>query len=646
MEYYLIAALRVTHQNEGSLTYHGPTGLVSGTIVRVTVGAIAVPGIVLSTTEQPDFTTKPIDAVIETSVLPSSLIALHAWIKDYYGAHPVATWQAILPKGLGKSRRKNVFTYTLPHRNSIKIVLNSEQQASVEVVQKRLSGTTMLYGVTGSGKTHVYIELTKRAIQNHKSVIVLVPEIALTSQIIADFIPYFPDLIVSHSQQTEAERHIIWRQIASAKTPRVIIGPRSALFSPLNDLGLIIIDECHEPSFKQEQAPRYSALRVASTLARITGARLVMGSATPPIADYYLAHKTDTPIAVLKKPARKDTVPPDVTLIDMTKKIHFTRQTYLSNSLIDAIEKTLATGQQSLLFHNRRGSAPTTLCDNCGWNALCFRCFVPLTLHADSFSLVCHICNARERVPTVCPECHNASIIHKGIGTKRIEEDIRRLFPHARTVRFDGDSSNTQSLAQQYQALYDGTINIIIGTQVIAKGLDLPNLRMVGVIQADSGLSLPDYTSEERVFQLLAQVCGRVGRNEHPSRVIVQSYQPTSPSVQFGIKQDYIGFYDHAIQERHRAQFPPFVFLLKLTCIYKTESAAIRASTALARKLRRNAPLNTIILGPTPAFYERTRETYRWQIIVKAKQRSCLLEILQYVPRERWQIDIDPASLL
>lgn len=646
MEYYLVSPLRVTRASGGSLTYQGRPGIVAGSIVETPVGKHTVPGIVLEKVEKPTFETKELGEPLEAGALPPQLIKLHAWIAQYYAAHDVNTWQTILPRGLGKKRR-TVKSPLLSHdRKRTQIVLNNQQAQALELIYSRPSGTTLLHGVTGSGKTQIYIELAKKTVESGKSVIILVPEIALTSQIIAEFTPHFPDLVVSHSRQTEAERHLTWRHLLSADSPQVIIGPRSALFSPVRELGLIVIDECHEPSFKQEQTPRYSALRAASMLAQFAGARLVMGSATPPVADYYLAEQTGTPIARLDRPARPDTIEPTVEVIDMTKKNYFTRHAFLSTNLLQAIEKSLLAKHQILIFHNRRGSAPTTLCDNCGWSAICPRCFVPLTLHADTFSLTCHVCNHGERVPTACPECHNASIIHKGIGTKRIEADLKKLFPAAVIARFDGDSETGESVDAQYQKLYDGDIDIIIGTQVIAKGLDLPHLRTVGVVQADSGLSLPDYQSPERVFQLLAQVTGRVGRNEHKSNVIIQSYQPTHPSVQFGKSQDYLGFYEYAIPERQRAHFPPFSYLLKLTCVYKTEAGAIREANRLARELRPHLPSSAKLLGPTPAFYERSRDTYRWQIIVRSPSRTSLLDAIQLVPRERWQVDIDPASLL
>ena len=250
------------------------------------------------------------------------------------------------------------------------------------------------------------------------------------------------------------------------------------------------------------------------------------------------------------------------------------------------------------------------------------------------------------RVPTDCPECHNADIIHKGIGTKRIETEIAKLFPNKKIARFDADTDNEETVDRRYNELYDGSIDIIIGTQVIAKGLDLPHLRTVGVIQADAGLSLPDFSSPERTFQLLAQVIGRVGRSHHPTDVIIQSYQPTHPAIINGLTQNYDDFYTRTIAQRRATDFPPFTHLLKLVCTYKTEAAAIRNAKQLTDQLRAHAPKHMQVLGPTPAFYERARDTYRWQIVIKSPHRANLQALLPLVPSAHWQFELDPVSLL
>lgn len=644
MYYYEVSPLKITHATKSVLTYASPQKLQNRQLVAIEIGSQSAVAVVERSVEKPTFTTKPIISVIETRALPLALVKLHNWISEYYVTHPANVWRTMLPSGLTKRRRQAKTTpSTPPTRQNTTITLNPDQRAAITTIMSKSDGTHLLHGITGSGKTAVYIELARQTVAAGRSVIILVPEIALTSQLVADFTPHFPEVHVTHSTMTEATRHTLWQTVLHATTPQILIGPRSALFMPVSDLGLVIIDECHEPAFKQEQAPRYSAIRAAAMLSKYAGARLVLGSATPSVTDYYLARELG---AVIELPllARTNAVKPSVTLVDMTKHHNFTRSAFLSTTFLTALSETLESGQQALIFHNRRGSAPMTLCDACGWSASCPRCYTPLTLHSDEFRLRCHLCNYTERIPTSCPSCHHADIIHKGIGTKRVEEELRRLFPEARIVRFDGDTPS--GVEKEYQSLYDGNIDIIIGTQVIAKGLDLPHLRFVGVVQADSGLALPDYQSSERVFQLIAQVAGRVGRNEHASNVVIQSYQPTHPSVEYGIRQDYANFYTWCIAERKRAHFPPFQYLLRLTAVYKTEAGAVRASRALIGLLRENVPSSVDILGPAPAFYERLRDTYRWQIVLKSPKRSDLVAALSLVPPQGWQAELDPVSLL
>jgi primosomal protein N' (replication factor Y) len=646
MEYYEVAPTRIVRAGHDTFTYASEHPLSIGHIVTIEIGKKESIGIIVKKVPKPSYDTKQISAVVEPRPLPRSLVQTAQWMSDYYTTPLATVLQTILPRGLTKNRRAKQSTPRESMRDRTQFVLNKHQQLAVETVSAMSPGSALLHGVTGSGKTLVYIELAKQAILQNKSVIVLVPEIALTSQLVDEFSHHFDSVILTHSKQTEAERHLAWKSALDSTEPRVAIGPRSALFMPLTDVGLIIIDESHEPSFKQEQAPRYSALRVASTYMNIASGKAVFGSATPLISDYYLAQQSDRPIITMDRRAKEDASSPSVTLIDLTKKPLFKKHRFLSDKLITTLEQTIAAGNQALIFHNRRGSASTTLCENCGWTATCPRCFVPFTLHADHHTLMCHICGNKDRVPTSCPECHNTDVIHKGIGTKLIETELKKLFPKQSIARFDADTTATESVEQRYGELYDGSIDIIIGTQVIAKGLDLPKLRTVGVIQADAGLSMPDYGSAERTFQLLAQVVGRVGRTYHASDVIIQSYQPSHPAVTTGIAQDYAAFYDAAIAERRRARFPPFVYLLQLTCVYKTEAAAIRNAQMLSRELRKQVNRDIEILGPTPAFYERQHDTYRWQLLLKSPKRAHLIDALQYVPSTHWQSELDPLSLL
>lgn len=645
MHYYEVAPTIIVRSGVQSFTYSSDTELAVGSLVQIEVGKRVVNGVVIEQTTKPNYATKPVVRTIETTPLPAPLVQTIRWISEYY-ATPLATvLQTALPRGITVKRRpQSIDSTTVSPRSRTKIVFTKDQSNAITQIAEMSPGTALLHGVTGSGKTTVYIEAAKKAISQGKSVIILVPEIALTSQLVADFSHHFKDILLTHSRQTEAERHLVWQEALRSTTPQLVIGPRSALFLPVPNLGLVVIDECHEPSFKQEQSPRYSALRVASKLIEFSEAKLVLGSATPLVTDYFLARKSARPIISMPQPARAAT-PPKITLVDMTKRSEFRKHRFLSDKLLAQIEETLSAGHQSLLFHNRRGSAPTTLCENCGWNAGCPRCFVPLTLHGDHHRLQCHVCGFADKVPTHCPECGFADIIHKGIGTKRIEEELRKHFPKASILRTDGDSEKTETVEAKYSEIYRGEIDILVGTQILAKGLDLPQLRTVGVVQADAGLSLPDYGSSERAFQLLSQVIGRVGRSDHATSVIVQTYQPAHPAIQDGIARNYEDFYTRTIETRKRTNFPPFCYLLKLTCIYKTEKAAIKNAQDLAAKLR-DVASDVEILGPTPAFYERIRDTYRWQLIIKSPQRHKLLMLLEHVPDKNWQFELDPLSLL
>lgn len=645
--YYLVSPVKIVRANESAFTYASETELAIGSLVAVEVGRQTMAGVVMMPVEQPTFAVKPIQRTLSPAPLPLPLVQTAQWMSQYYATHLATVWQTVLPRGLLKQRRTRPAPQpTTKVRARTAYQLTADQATALDTITSMSPGTALLHGVTGSGKTLVYIEAARRVQADGLSVIVLVPEIALTTQLIDQFSAHFRTVVVAHSRQTEAERHQAWRRVIQADGPVVVIGPRSALFMPVQQLGLIVIDECHEPSFKQEQSPRYSALRVATILAQQHQAKVILGSATPSVSDYFFAQKTNRPIITMAHPARAQTVKPSISLVDMTKRQQFCQHHFLSDPLLQAIKATLDAGRQVLLFHNRRGTATITLCRQCGWSAGCPRCFVPLTLHADHHQLICHICGFTSHVPTSCPECHQADVLHKGLGTKRIETAIRQLFPHKTIARFDADTPPSETADRRYAELYNGSIDIIIGTQVIAKGFDLPQLRTVGIVQADTGLDLPDFAAAERTFQLLAQAVGRVGRSRHPTQVIVQSYQPHHPAIRDGISQRYQNFFQRTIAQRQATNFPPFVHLLQLTCVYKTERSAISQAQKLAATLRSQAADGVEILGPTPAFYERVRDTYRWQLLIKSPQRHQLIALLQHLPPTHWQFELDPTSLL
>lgn len=645
MHYYLVAPTTVVRNTEFAFTYHSKTPIAIGSIVSISVGKKTLVGVVMSKVAKPAFTTKEIEQIVVSTTIPPQLIQLAQWISDYYATHLAVVFQTLLPTGLQKNRRQKINMSAMPYRQCTKIVLNNDQRAAVAKISEHTGGTIVLHGIPGSGKTQVYIEAAKRELAIGKSTMVMVPEIALTPQLVAEFNNHFDNIILTHSRMTEAERHVAWLKTLNNSQPVVIIGPRSALFMPVQNLGLIVIDEAHEPSYKQDQSPRYSALRTASVLAKLhPGAKLVLGSATPSVHDYYLAGRTNSPIIKMTKTAVPAASKPTIQVVDLRSKEQFREHRFISDKLIKSIRQALHNNQQVLLFHNRRGTAPTTLCSDCGWSSLCEVCFVPTTLHADQHKLICHLCGRIQRIPPNCPECSNPSIVFRGIGTKMVEDEIRKLFPKAAIARFDADSAANQTLDQRYQEIYDGQIDIMIGTQILAKGLDVPNLSVVGVIQADNGLQLPDYQAKERVFQLLYQVAGRVGRGKHPGTIIVQTYLPDDPTIRHALSGNYEMFYEQQITERKHGKFPPFVYLLKLTTSHKTETGAIQAARKMTQRLRTEYG-HLEILGPAPAFYERLHGNYRWQILVKSTKRAELAQIANNCPAG-WHVDLDAGSLL
>jgi primosomal protein N' (replication factor Y) len=324
----------------------------------------------------------------------------------------------------------------------------------------------------------------------------------------------------------------------------------------------------------------------------------------------------------------------------------FTKHRFVSNELIQAIEQSLAHGEQALVFHNRRGTAPVVICEECGWRALCPHCELPLTFHGDALALRCHSCDHKRPIIHSCPDCHNPTIIFKGIGTQMVEQEFNKLFPKARIARFDADNAKDQQLQTRYQELYDKKIDILIGTQIIAKGLDIPGISTVGVLQADSGLSLPDFAANERTFQLLYQVSGRAGRSKGPGHVILQTYLPDSPIISWAAKKQFAEFAETELAQRRQYKYPPFRYLLKLTCAFSTEKGAVQAARKLAQHIRSVYP-EVEVVGPAPDFYERKMGKFNWQVLVKSAKRPILQRILREVPPgSNWQADIDPVTLL
>lgn len=648
MFYYEVSMIGNVGKFREVLTYASSTEFTVGTLVSVPVGKKTSTAVVIREVDKPDFDCKEIAKAIMPTPLPESLIKLHDWMSTYYATSSGAVWQTFLPARLAVKPRKPLAITDEDKAVRTNIVFNKDQASAIAKIRETKSGSMILHGITGSGKTAVYKQIAADTINAGRSVIVLVPEISLTTQLVQEFQRDFKRVIVTHSAMTAAERNATWRAVLTADKPVVIVGPRSALFLPVRNLGLIIVDEFHEPSYRQETSPRYNATTVAAKLAQLTSSRLLLGSATPSIGDYYLASLRHRPIIQMTHLAKPGAVRPTTKIIDLTKRDNFSLESHLfTKPLLAASRQALKDHRQVLYFHNRRGTAGLAMCENCGWIATCPNCFIPLTLHGDKFQLVCHLCGYTEKPPLSCPDCHEPKVVYKGIGTKRIEEEAKKLFPKATIRRFDGDTAKGEAVQDLYDELKDGTVDIIIGTQTIAKGLDLPKLAVAGIIQADAGLAMPDFSASERTFQLIAQASGRVGRGSEATTAIIQSYRPDDPAVKFGALQDYASFYKAEIIKRQQGHFPPFAHLLKLTCTYKTERGATSASGRLASQLRQQYGDQIKLLGPAPSFYERLRGLYRWQIVIRASKRSILTAIATDVAKlPAWQIELDPGSLL
>lgn len=653
--------------SDGLLTYSFDQNLAPGTIVSIPLGKKTAIGIIYRKTTAPtnqNFVIKSINKIVHPIPLPNHLLKSLTWLSSYY-LNPVAkTANLFLPLGIEKNRRKksSASTFIPQFSNPIQdiaspiaatithyqIPLNPAQKQALTELHKIKTHTKLLHGITGSGKTNIYLKLASQVFSSNQSVILLVPEISLTPQLVGRFQEHFGTQVISlHSKLTEAERHLIWQRIheADQSTPFVIIGPRSALFSPLKNLGLIIIDEAHEPSFYQDTSPRYHALRLASFMAQTLKIDCLLGTATPRVEDYFLAQKNHAYVALSEK-AKSITSQTKISLIDLKDRALFTRNRYFSDALLQDIENNLKQHKQTLLFHNRRGSAPLTLCEHCGYQVLCPNCLLPLTLHSDSYQLICHTCGHHEPVPSTCPVCHHGSLIHKGFGTKLLESELKKLFKSARIARFDADNTTADSLTQNFEAVKNGDVDIIIGTQTIAKGLDLPLLNTVGIVQADANLNLPDYAAEERTFQLITQVIGRVGRGHTDiNHVFLQTFQPEHPVILAAKSLDYAKFADYLLKKRQISHLPPFFYLLRISIVKKTEDLAIKKIMELHRALKKFP--DVYLSAPTPSFHEYTPSGYSWQIIVKAKKRDSLthlIESLDQYPEIRFAID--PPSLI
>jgi len=524
-------------------------------------------------------------------------------------------------------------------------------QASLRQPRKDGAAVFLLYGVTGSGKTEVYLRALAEAVALGKRGIVLVPEIALTPQTIERFASRFPHRVaILHSQLSLGEQFDEWQRIREGAFD-VVIGPRGAIFAPQPSLGLIIIDEEHEWTYKQEeQSPRYHARKVALKLAELSGAVVVLGSATPDVESFHHAQTGRYHLLQLPQRITRGGVSslPEIELVDMRQELKAGNRSIFSRSLTKAIAETLAANEQAILFLNRRGTYTFVQCRDCGFVLRCRRCDLPLTYHATEEMLVCHQCNYRRSVPLHCPGCRSKRIKFLGVGTQRVEEEVARIFPGTRLLRWDRDVTRGKN---SHQRILDKFLahqaDILIGTQMIAKGLDLPEVTLVGIISADTILHFPEFRAGERTFQLLSQVAGRAGRGSSPGRVIVQTYTPEHYAIAYGAKHDYASLYQQEIVFRQQHGDPPFNRLASLIYTHTNADICQREAKRVYHRLREKVDsegMNITLIGPCPMFFQKVRGRFRWQIILRGSDPVHLLADLR-LP-QGWVVDIDPIGLL
>ena len=537
--------------------------------------------------------------------------------------------------------------------------LNPEQRQARDAVVSAIGSQQppfLLQGITGSGKTEVYLQIIQGALDMGKTAIVLVPEISLTPQMTERFIARFGDKVaILHSGLSNGEKYDEWRKVERGEA-QVVVGARSAIFAPLKDLGVIIIDEEHEASYKQDSNPRYHARDVAILRAQYNQAALVLGSATPSLESRARAGKGVYQHLRLTQRANPLASIPEVQLIDFRDYIGQNETSNFTPPLIEAIQNRLDKKEQVVLMLNRRGYSSFVMCRECGTVDTCPNCDISLTLHMDTKTMNCHYCGFSKEIPHVCPNCQSQSIRYYGTGTQKAYDELAELFPEARILRMDVDTTRKKG---SHQALLDqfgkGEADILLGTQMIAKGLDFPNVTLVGVLNADTALNLPDFRSSERTFQLLTQVAGRAGRAEKAGQVLIQSYNPNHYAIRFAKDQDYEGFYAYEMGIRRQLGYPPYYFTIGITLSHKKEEEVLRRAYEVMEILRSGLSDASIILGPTPKPIARTHNLYHYQILIKYRLEDELASTLNQVlaltqEREnselRLSIDHEPQQFL
>ncbi|MBA2241781.1 MAG: primosomal protein N' [Chthoniobacterales bacterium] len=540
--------------------------------------------------------------------------------------------------------------------------LNAEQNAALAAVEAAMQTAEtarpiLLHGVTGSGKTEIYLQAIRSALARSKTAIVLVPEISLTPQTVERFKSRFAEaqdmVAVLHSRLSEGERHDEWHKIQAGRA-RIVIGARSAIFAPLENLGLIVVDEEHETSYKQEEAPRYQARDVAVVRAKLETCVVLLGTATPSLESYFNATRGKYQLVSLTQRV-DDNQMPLIRIVDLREEKRKAKSlTILGEKLHRAINARLEKREQTILFLNRRGFSTSLLCSACGEARECPNCSVALTFHRTAARLSCHLCGHTAAVPKKCPACGEDALIYSGFGTEKVEANVQQLFPKAVVRRMDADSmTRKDAFRETLRAFRAGKIDILVGTQMIAKGLHFPNVTLVGIINADLALHLPDFRAGERTFQLLTQVAGRAGRGETPGEVFVQTFTPFSPSIQFARHHDFAGYFEQELEFRERCDFPPFRHAVLITVRSAHEARAKFSAETLARRLKESLPDEFILSSPSPAPLEKLQGEFRFHILIRGEAILRLSRLLRGtfgklpLPEDVLaSVDVDPYQLL
>lgn len=585
-----------------------------------------------------------------------------ALLKELFAHGPdrVSFWQqkgyardvlkGLCEKGFAHIEEKDKSTRDLTETltKDVPWVLTEEQQKAVDTIKKDQSGKTyLLHGVTGSGKTEVYMHLASDVLQQGRQVLVLVPEIALTGQIVRRFIRRFGnDVVVMHSQLSKGERRNNWLRMANGES-HICIGARSAVFTALRELGLVIIDEEHDGSYKQDESPRYHAVDVARKRASYYGCPVILGSATPAIGDYYKAMKGEYTLIELTQRPHKQPLP-EVTVVDMRDELARGNYHVLSDAMTTLIETTLARKEQAIILLNRRGFSTFVMCRKCGYVVNCDTCDVAMVYHKNQHELRCHYCDAVKPVPTVCPACGSKYIKFFGTGTEKVEEQLREQFPSARVIRLDQDTTSRKNSSDRIiEAFRRHEYDILLGTQMVAKGHDFESVSAVGILSADSLLNLPAYWAGERTFQLLTQAAGRAGRGDIPGHVVMQTYAPDHYVIECAKKQDYKGFYEKEIAYREELQYPPFTNIIKITVSDENETKLWQLANDVAQLLQqwtKEHTGSTHIVGPFPDIFKKIRNRYRAVILIKGTDLDRIKQFMHHEPslfRPGIVIDVD-----